>query len=69
MDLKSLDKTKVKITYMVIAALLMVGAIISAFYDQEYIALAFIVAASAVILIGAFLMRYLHEKGKIKDLD
>lgn len=64
-----MDKKKVKIAYILLAASLMVCAVISAYFDQDYIALGFIVLASAVILAGAFLISYIYKFEKIKEID
>lgn len=69
MDIESLDKRKVKIGYILLAAISMVCAIVSAYYGHDYIALGFIVLTSAIILACAFLMSYLHRIEKIKDVD
>lgn len=69
MDIKSMDLKTVKTAYIVAAALLAVCAIVSAYLHHQYIALGFIVLASAIILIGAFFVSLLAKVGKTKDLD
>ncbi|MCD1296209.1 hypothetical protein CUJ83_14495 [Methanocella sp. CWC-04] len=69
MDLTTIDKKTVKTAYVATAAILMVGALVSAFYDHDYIALGFIVAASAVILAGSLFMAYRRKVDKVRDVD
>ncbi|HEY3422155.1 MAG TPA: hypothetical protein VGK13_03275 [Methanocellaceae archaeon] len=67
MDILSLDIKKIRITYMIIAALFTLCAIISAFLHHIYVALAFILLASLMIFFGgiliSFLFRIKKEKG------
>jgi uncharacterized membrane protein YoaK (UPF0700 family) len=69
MDISTLDRKKVKTVYIAIAALLAVGAIAAAYLHMQYVALALIVTASTVILIGGFLVYYLYQHEKIRDVD
>lgn len=69
MDIKKLDIKKIKIAYIALAALLALGAVLSALYDNEYVAVALIVAASLAILAGSLLIRYIYQFQSVIDLD
>ncbi|CAJ35708.1 hypothetical protein [Methanocella arvoryzae] len=68
MDLTKLNIWYVKAVYVAIAALLMIGAIISALNDQQYLVLVFIVAASLVIVTGSLFFAYLFKQQKIREV-
>jgi len=59
----------VKTAYIVVAALLAVCAIAAAYLHHTYIALGFIVLASAAILAGSLLVTYMLKNRKVKDID
>jgi CDP-diglyceride synthetase len=69
MDLSKLNLWYVKAAYVALAGLLAIGAIISAFYDMQYLVLVFIIAAALVIVAGSFLFAYLFRHQKVKDMD
>lgn len=69
MDIRSWDMKKVKVAYILISAALAVCAIVAAFLHHEYIALGFIVLASAVVLAGSYLVSYIYRMAKVKDVD
>ncbi len=69
MDLSKLNMWYVKAAYVALAGLLAIGAIISAYYDMQYLVLVFIIAAAFVIVAGSFLFAYLFRRQKVKDID
>jgi hypothetical protein len=68
MDLTKLNLWYVKAIYVGIAALLMIGAIVAAIKDMQYLVLLFIVAASLVIVAGSLIFAYLFKQQKIKKV-
>ncbi|WP_424357779.1 hypothetical protein [Methanocella sp. MCL-LM] len=68
MDLTKLNIWYVKAAYVALAALLMIGAIVSAINDQQYLVLVFIVAASVVIVAGSLFFSYLFKQQKINEV-
>lgn len=70
MDVEKINWRKIKTVYVIIAGLLALGAIVSAFlHISQYVTFAFILAASAVILIGSFFVSYLYHHQKMEDVD
>ncbi len=69
MDLSKLNMWYVKAAYVALAGLLAIGAIVSAYYDLQYLVLVFIIAAAFVIVAGSFLFAYLFRRQKVKDID
>jgi len=64
----SLDVRTLKITYISLASLITICAIAAAYFRQQYIALGFIVLASAIILCGSVLVSYIYKLEKAKEL-
>jgi pilus assembly protein TadC len=70
MEIEKIDTRKLKAAYILLAGLLALGAVASAFLKMsQYVTFALIVAASAVILAGAFLVSYLYKMQKPRDID
>ncbi len=69
MDLKKMDFKAVKTAYIAVAAVLAVCAIVSAYLHHQYIALGFIVLASAAILAGSLYVSYLMKRKQLEDVD
>ena len=69
MDILSLDIKRVRIAYMIVAALFALCAIVSAYLHHIYIATAFIVLASVTIFCGGMLISFLFRINKEKRAD
>lgn len=61
-----MDAKSLKTAYIALAFLVMLGAIVAAYFHQKYIALGLIVLASAIILGGAMLVSYVYKIEKAK---
>jgi len=68
MKLTQLNIWYVKAIYLGLAGLLAVGAIISAIYDMQYLALLFVVTAALVIVIGSFIFARMFKQLKVKKV-
>ena len=68
MKLTKLNIWYVKAIYLGLAALLAIGAIISAFYKMQYLALVFVVTAALVIVIGSFIFARMFKQLKVKHV-
>ncbi len=64
----ALNAKTLKVAYVSLAFLAMACAIGAAYYRQQYIALGFIVLASAIILGGSLLASYMYKMEKAKEL-
>lgn len=63
-----IDMKTLKIAYITLAFLVTLCAIVAAYFRQQYVALGFIVLASAIILIGSMLLSYVYKIEKAKEL-
>jgi len=64
----ALDIKTLKVGYISLAFLVMLGAIAAAYFHQQYVALGLIVLASAIILGGSLLASYMYRMEEAKEL-
>jgi uncharacterized membrane-anchored protein len=61
-----MDPKTLKLAYIALAFLVMLGAIVAAYFHEQYVALGLIVLASAIILSGSVLVSYAYKIEKAK---
>jgi uncharacterized membrane-anchored protein len=63
-----MDAKTAKVSYIVLAFLIALCAIVASYFRQYYLTLGLIVLASAIILGGSILVSYLYKMEKSEEL-
>jgi uncharacterized membrane protein YoaK (UPF0700 family) len=66
---KGIDIKTFKTIYMIVAGILMLGAIAAVLLQHTFVALGLIVASAMVILVGALIVSYMFRYEKVRDVD